>query len=34
MAYGARALSEMLVLRFFEDEDPVNTVHRLHQVIA
>ena len=34
VAYGARALSEILALRFFEDEDPVNTVHRLRRVIA
>ena len=34
MAFGARALSEMLALPFFDDEDPVNIVHRLRQVIA
>jgi len=34
VAYGARALSEMLALRFFEDNDPVNMVHRVRQVIA
>jgi len=32
--YGARALSEMLALRFFQDDDPVNTSHRLRQMIA
>ena len=34
VAYGARAQSEMLALRFFQDDDPVNTVHRLRQMIA